>query len=161
MAIISVDYDGIIIADGNWPHSGETIPDAVESINRLHNSGFCIIINSCRIGTAEEAMIQTLKQLGIKHCRVNENCPERIKRYETDTRKISADLYIDDLSVFNPLKYLSWPDLTDHIIRRFEGPQKRDCDKAWHIGFLFTFANASHDLVTSTNEPNERKTVTT
>lgn len=136
MTIISVDYDGIIVADGNWPNPGEVIPDAVESINRLHDSGFCIIINSCRIGKAEENLIENLKQLGIKHCRVNENCPERIKRYETDTRKISADLYIDDRSVFNPLKHMSWPDLTDHIIRRFEGPQKRDCDKTGAHEFL-------------------------
>lgn len=136
MTVISVDYDGIIVGDNSWPEPGQIIPDAVESINRLHGSGFCIIINSCRVGMAEEVMIQNLKQHGIKHCRVNENCPERIKRYETDTRKISADLYIDDRSVFNPLKHLSWPDLTDHIIRRFEGPQKRDCNHTGAHGFM-------------------------
>ncbi|PWR74828.1 hypothetical protein ACKUB1_13760 [Methanospirillum stamsii] len=136
MTVISVDYDGIIVTDGNWPEPGQVIPEAVESINRLHDSGFCIIINSCRIGKAEEAMVRKLNELGINYCRVNENCPERIKKYETDTRKISADLYIDDRSVFNPLKHMSWPDLTDHIIRRFEGPQKRQCNHSGAHEFL-------------------------
>jgi hypothetical protein len=53
MTVLAIDYDGIIVTDGNWPEPGQVIPEAVESINRLHDSGFCIIINSCRIGKAE------------------------------------------------------------------------------------------------------------
>jgi hypothetical protein len=119
MTLLAIDYDGVIVTDGHWPDPGEPIPGAVDAINLLHNAGYCIIINSCRVGQAEQAMKTTLAKLGLKFCRINDNCPERIKRYETDCRKISADVYIDDRSLFNPLKHLSWPELADFILLEY------------------------------------------
>ena len=124
MTLLAIDYDGIIVAEGHWPDPGEPIPGAVDAINRLHNAGYCIIINTCRVGKAEQAMKTTLAKLGLKFCRINDNCPERIKRYETDCRKISADVYIDDRSLINPMKHLTWSQIADFIIKRYPKPER-------------------------------------
>ena len=118
MPVIAFDFDGIICEEGHWPDVGPIFPGAVEEINTLHDRGYCIIINSCRSGEPEQKMISYLKEAGVKFCRVNENCPYRIKKYGGDCRKISADLYLDDKNLLAPPTKIIWGALVGHVIRR-------------------------------------------
>ena len=59
-----------------------------------------IIINTCRAGEHAEAAKKFLIDNGIKFHYFNENDPELVSLYGMDTRKISADYYIDDKSAY-------------------------------------------------------------
>ena len=101
MPIIAIDFDGIIVRD-EFPNIGKPYPGAIEAINELYNSGYCIIINSCRAREHEREMIHWLERNDVLFSHCNENCRILIRRYSTDCRKISADIYIDDKSLFAP-----------------------------------------------------------
>lgn len=46
--------------------------------------------------------VEWCRQYGLEFDAVNENLPEMIKRYGNDSRKIHADVYIDDKAVNKP-----------------------------------------------------------
>lgn len=95
MAIISIDYDDTIVY-ADYPNIGTIKPHAREVINQLYNEGNTIIINTCRSGEHESAAAQYLIEMGVKFHHINENHPENIVQYDSDSRKIFADIYIDD-----------------------------------------------------------------
>lgn len=94
---ISIDFDGTIV-ESDYPDIIGMKPHAKEIINRLYED-FVIVINTCRAGDFAKMAEDWLKENGVKYHFFNENDPARIEAYNTDTRKISADLYIDDKQV--------------------------------------------------------------
>jgi hypothetical protein len=96
--IIAIDFDGVIVQDA-YPAIGPEVPGAVSTIQHLIRQGHRIIINTCRAGDAEAAMRIWLHRHHINPAAINQNLPERIEKYGCDTRKISADLYIDDHNI--------------------------------------------------------------
>lgn len=98
--IISIDFDGTIVREA-WPDIGAPLPGAIAAIRKLHASGHTIIINSCRVGAPEDSMRQWLAE-HLPGCidHINENDPKRCASFGGDCRKISADVYIDDKSIF-------------------------------------------------------------
>lgn len=97
MKAISIDFDGVIVVN-EYPRIGSTLKGAKDSINELYNTHY-IIINTCRSGEAADEAKQFLIDNGINFHAFNENLPHLIKKYNTDTRKISADIYIDDKNI--------------------------------------------------------------
>jgi uncharacterized HAD superfamily protein len=93
--VIAIDFDGTI-CESHWPEIGHEIPGAVQTIKRLHKHGHKIIIWTCRTGDALDKVIHWLIQHRVPYDAINANLPERIKAYKGDTRKVSADLYVDD-----------------------------------------------------------------
>lgn len=65
-------------------------------INLLYTAGHKIIINTCRADQYAAAAYSWLVDNGIKFHVFNENLPELIELYGSDTRKLSGDVYIDD-----------------------------------------------------------------
>jgi hypothetical protein len=95
MAIISFDYDDtIVVAD--YPNIGTIKRFAKEVINSLYDEGHTIIINTCRSGKHEADAALYLTQCGVMYHHINENHPENIAIYDSDSRKIYADIYVDD-----------------------------------------------------------------
>ena len=95
MAIISIDYDDTIVY-ADYPNIGTIKPHAREVINNLYNEGHFIIIWTCRSGHHEQMASMYLREMGVKFHHINENHPENIVQYDSDSRKIFADIYIDD-----------------------------------------------------------------
>lgn len=93
--IIAIDFDGTI-AKTEYPLIIGLMPHAKEVINKLSDEGHIIIVNSCRANQPAEMMRRFLDDHGILYHHINENSPHRIQTYGSDTRKISADIYIDD-----------------------------------------------------------------
>jgi len=96
--ILAIDFDGTI-AHTDYPIIIGLKPYAKEVINKLYNEGHIIIINSCRANQPAEMMKSFLDDHGLLYHLINENSPHRIQTYGGDTRKISADLYIDDRNI--------------------------------------------------------------
>jgi hypothetical protein len=129
MPIIAIDFDGCIV-ENKYPEIGEALPWVINAINALYNSGFCIIINSCRAREHEIDMQQWLEYHGINFCHINENCQERIVDYRTDCRKISADLYIDDKGLMAPNfnSETAWHNIVNLIYLKFGDFHRRRCE---------------------------------
>lgn len=101
--IIAIDFDGTIVED-RYPEIGKLIDGAREVINRLYDEGYEIIIWSCRARVGKARAIEFLAKNGIKYHRFNESSPANLKQYNNvDTRKVYADLYIDDKGLMKPL----------------------------------------------------------
>jgi hypothetical protein len=95
MAIISIDYDDtIVVAD--YPNIGKIKPFAKDVINSLYEEGHTIIIWTCRSGKHEADAALYLATNGVKYHHINENHPDNVAQYDSDSRKIFADVYIDD-----------------------------------------------------------------
>jgi hypothetical protein len=117
--IIAVDFDGTIV-HSKYPHIGRLKFGARRYLRKLWFKSFgdgdyrrrveryTLILWTCRDGQDLENATEFLKKHGIYFHHVNENDPKRIELYGGDSRKISADLYIDDKSgwVCWPLIYL-------------------------------------------------------
>jgi guanylate kinase len=110
--IVSVDYDSTIVAD-EYPKIGEALPNAKEVMQYLFDRGHELIINSCRTGEAEKQMVGWLRYHKYPYDWVNKNSPRMIKKYGTDTRKISADIHIDDKCLL--WYYNSWTNGITHL----------------------------------------------
>ena len=93
--IIAIDFDGTICR-GKYPSIAGIQPYAKETINKLFASGHYLIINTCRSGESLLEAINWMLTQGITFSRVNDNHPEESARYNNNSRKIYAHLYIDD-----------------------------------------------------------------
>tara|TARA_R110002126_G_scaffold237443_1_gene380959 strand:+ start:5073 stop:5456 length:384 start_codon:yes stop_codon:yes gene_type:complete len=102
--VIAIDFDGTIVEEA-YPSLGKLRKGAKKYINKLHNDGHIIIINTCRSGVHQNAAFKMLVGLEVEFDLMNENHPSVIAEYNSDSRKISADLYIDDK---NLVKLPSW-----------------------------------------------------
>lgn len=96
--IIAVDFDKTL-SYAKWPEVGEPNTNLFRYLKAQKAAGARIILNSCRTGEALEKALQFCKDNGLEFDCVNENLPELIEAYGEDSRKISADYYIDDRAV--------------------------------------------------------------
>lgn len=106
--IISVDFDGVCVRPV-WPHEPETMPGAVEGIKALLEAGHAVIIWTCRsrhTGWGPFSHIgfvyRWLSHHGLQdRVYVNTNHPRALAEFEgQESRKIFADIYIDDKNLF-------------------------------------------------------------
>ena len=96
--IIAVDFDGTL-HDAEYPNIGEPVKDAVEVMRRIHDDGHTIIIWSCRAGRYYDDMVEWLDGIGIPFDYINEHDRTVLNTYGVDTRKVYADVYIDDHNI--------------------------------------------------------------
>lgn len=98
--ILAIDFDQTIAKVPNFPRIDGLRKGAKKYINKLYNEGYYIIINTCRTDT-DSCLDETyakifLHEQGIKWYRFNANHKGLMNYFNSDSRKISADLYIDD-----------------------------------------------------------------
>lgn len=99
MKILAIDFDGTIVED-RFPGIGQMIPGAKEAINELYGMGYEIIIWTSRTHIRMLEAVEWLAKNGIKYHRINESSPANLRMYgNKDSRKIFADMYIDDRGV--------------------------------------------------------------
>ena len=87
--IIAVDFDGCLASAGTWPEVGE--PNEA-----LRKRGDKVILWTCRADEALQKAVEFCKVHGLEFDAVNDNLEELKQLYGNNSRKISADLYIDD-----------------------------------------------------------------
>ena len=93
--IVAIDFDGTIVQD-RYPAIGVMQPYARDVIRRMYEDGHYIIIWTSRSGEALLDAINYLLDKGIPFHRINDSEPVNRAQYDSDTRKIYADVYIDD-----------------------------------------------------------------
>lgn len=97
--IIAVDFDGTLCRDC-YPDIGEPNLKLIAILKNLQKRGCKVILWTCRCGKLLEEALQWCEQFQIQFDAVNENAKETIQKYGTDSRKIFADVYIDDKCCF-------------------------------------------------------------
>lgn len=95
---IAIDFDGTIATEA-YPEMGTLIKDADTVIQQLYADGHNIIINTCRTGKYEGHAVDFLNANYIPFHYINGNMPEIVKKYGGDSRKVSADIYIDNKDI--------------------------------------------------------------
>lgn len=95
MKIIAVDFDNTICFS-NWPDLGEPNARLIGTLKELKQNGDKLILWTCRNGADLQKAVVWCEQQGLQFDAINENLPETIALYGGDSRKITADYYIDD-----------------------------------------------------------------
>lgn len=93
--IIAVDFDGTL-CENKFPEIGRPNKDMLRYIKNRQRNGCKIILWTCRAGERLVNAVDWCKERGLEFDAVNENLPEIIEWFGSDTRKIYANMYIDD-----------------------------------------------------------------
>lgn len=98
MAIIAIDFDGTIVTH-DYPDIGKDI-GAFPVLKKLQEAGHKLILFTMRSGTSLNEAVELLTSKGIKFWGVNINPDQHTW---TDSRKVYAQIYIDDAALGVPL----------------------------------------------------------
>lgn len=96
--IIAVDFDGTL-CENKFPEIGEANKEMIKYLKDRQEAGDKLILWTCRIGEILENAVRWSAEQGLIFDAVNENLPEIVISFGTDTRKIFAHEYIDDRNV--------------------------------------------------------------
>lgn len=97
--IIAVDFDGTLFTD-EYPNVGEPIMTAINWCKHQKLLGNTLILWTCRSGRELDMAIEVCRDYDLHFDYVNCNTIENIIKYgKRDTRKIYADIYLDDKSI--------------------------------------------------------------
>ncbi|MBF0576620.1 hypothetical protein [Dysgonomonas sp. GY617] len=111
--VIAVDFDGTLHT-GDFPNIGEIADGAKECMKQLKKDGHYLTIWTCRCGDKLTDAVNWLLSQGIPFDRINEHDPENLARFESNSRKIYAHLYIDDKQVGG---LPSWGEIYDYVCK--------------------------------------------
>ncbi len=95
--IIAVDFDGTLCTD-TYPGIGAPNLRLIYILKELRKNGTKLILWTCRCGDPLKDALKWSSYYGLEFDAVNENLPEILEKYGSDSRKIFADIYIDDRS---------------------------------------------------------------
>lgn len=96
---IAVDFDGTIVED-RYPEIGKERPFATETLRMLIEKRHKLILWSVREGKTLEDAVNWCREHGVEFYAINKDYPEeRIDNNNHFSRKIKADLFIDDRNI--------------------------------------------------------------
>ncbi len=102
--IIAIDFDGTIV-EHKYPKIGETKLFAFETLKELQKQGHQLILWTYRAGKELKSAVDFCKKNGIEFYAVNKNYSEEVFDEKIMSRKIYADIYIDDRNIGG---FLGW-----------------------------------------------------
>jgi hypothetical protein len=93
--IIAVDFDGTLCYS-NWPELGEPNLALINYLKQWKDNGNKLILWTCRINEALSKAVEWCLAQGLEFDAINDNLPEIVEFYGTNSRKVTCDYYIDD-----------------------------------------------------------------
>lgn len=120
---IAVDFDGTIV-EHEFPGIGKEKLFAFQTLKELEKLGARLILWTFRAGKELDEAVEYCRENGIEFYAVNKNYPEEIFD-ETVSRKIDADIYIDDKNIGGfPGWSGVWQILTPYDLQQQEAEKK-------------------------------------
>ena len=95
--IIAVDFDGTIVRH-RYPKIGEELPFATETLRMLIREGHRLILWTVREGKLLDEAIEWCRDRGVEFYAINRDFPAEDATGSGFSRKLKADLFIDDRS---------------------------------------------------------------
>lgn len=99
--IYAVDFDGTL-CESVWPGIGKPNMVLIKHLKKRRRQGNKLILWTCRYGDRLQEAVEWCRSHGLEFDAINQNLPEMIAWYGNNTRKIAADVYIDDKAVHKP-----------------------------------------------------------
>lgn len=109
--IIAVDFDGTIVED-KYPGIGKEKRFAFLTLKALQNEGHRLILWTFRSGPALDDAVEFCRKNGIEFYAVNKSFPEEKLDETQRSRKIHADIFIDDRNIGG---FIEWGDVWQMI----------------------------------------------
>ena len=94
----AVDFEGIITSRSRFPNIGKPNVSVIELLKMARLQGVKLILWTCREGNYLNEALEWCKDHGLEFDAVNENLSDAIEYLGRNTRKVLADIYIDDKS---------------------------------------------------------------
>ena len=92
---IAVDFDGTIV-EHRYPAIGPEKPFAIDTLKYLSAKRHKLILWTVREGELLNEAVAYCKSRGLEFYAINRNYPEEKPTHEGYSRKLQADLFIDD-----------------------------------------------------------------
>lgn len=115
---IAVDFDGTIV-EHCYPAIGPEKPFAIDTLKYLCAQRHKLILWTVREGELLDEAVAYCQRRGLEFYAVNKNYPEEKPTHEGYSRKLQADLFIDDRNLGG------LPDWGE-IYRMLSGEEKKD-----------------------------------
>lgn len=113
--IIAVDFDGTIVKH-KFPAIGKEIPYAIKTLKLFQEKGHKLVLWTYRAGKDLEKAVEFCRKRGLVFHAVNNNF-EGEEFDNTYSRKIYADIYIDDRNI---LGIPDWQKMYELILEKEE-----------------------------------------
>jgi hypothetical protein len=95
---IAVDFDGTIV-EHRYPEIGKEILFAFDTLRALQKQKHQLILWTFRTGKELKEAVEYCRRNGVEFYAVNKSYPEEEFDEETSSRKIEADIFIDDRNI--------------------------------------------------------------
>ena len=93
--LIAVDFDGTIV-EHRYPEIGQEKPFAIEVLKMLQKEGHRLILWTVREGKLLDDAVTFCRERGLEFYSVNSNYTEEQADHQHFSRKLKADIFIDD-----------------------------------------------------------------
>lgn len=114
--IIAVDFDGTIV-DDKYPGIGKPKLFAFETLKKLQEDGYRLVLWTYRYGEKLHDAVAFCRENGIEFYAVNSSFEGEEFDLETQSRKIHADLFIDDRNLGG---FPGWGEVYQIITKKIE-----------------------------------------
>ncbi|MEZ5070588.1 MAG: hypothetical protein R2751_06405 [Bacteroidales bacterium] len=95
---IAVDFDGTIV-EHKYPEIGKELLFAFDTLKALQKQKHQLILWTYRAGKELDEAVEYCRQNGVEFYAVNKSYPEEVFDEEMSSRKIEADIFIDDRNI--------------------------------------------------------------
>lgn len=95
---IAVDFDGTIV-EHRYPEIGKEILFAFDTLKALQKQRHLLILWTYRSGKELDEAVEFCRQNGVEFYAVNKSYPEEEFNENFSSRKIEADIFIDDRNI--------------------------------------------------------------
>lgn len=92
---IAIDFDGTIV-EHRYPKIGNEIPFATDTLKMLIKDRHRLILWTVREGKLLDEAVEWCRERGVEFYAVNRDYPEEDAAHHGFSRKVKADLFIDD-----------------------------------------------------------------
>lgn len=113
---LAIDFDGTIVEDA-YPSIGKPKIFAFETLKKLQSEGYRLILWTYRHGKSLEEAVEFCRKNGVEFYAVNSSFEGEIFDDQTQSRKIDADLFIDDRNLGG---FPRWGEIYNIITERIE-----------------------------------------
>lgn len=109
--IIAVDFDGTLCEEC-YPNIGQANSVLINALIERRNLGDKLILWTCREEKMLEAAVEWCEGKGLRFDAINDNLEEIKLKYQHNSRKITADIYIDDKA-----RTMSFLELQERLVK--------------------------------------------
>lgn len=110
--IYAVDFDGTL-CESVFPGIGSPNLALISHLAKRRKQGNKVILWTCRIGVQLQEAVEWCREHGLEFDSVNENLPEIVEYWGGESRKVFADVYIDDKAVNKPKYHIPYIETTE------------------------------------------------